>query len=491
MNERWSTFLLPLAFFIFPFTYAAQVIGENAWYGGVPYLFIIVSILYNFYRNNYIIWTNFQKLNYMDYFVFIFCTLSLSHIVIGHVFGGVGYETSGKNVLIFLFSWWIYFYISSRASDREIKLILIAICVSGALIAIYWIFDTYLKIVLGVDGWFQEKAFEYIVLRNNFLPDQVNKSVLGGGDRAYGLMNQYAITGAIVAISAFSSIALIRKVEVFKISLILSVYLVVLFIGFSTLSLIIYVLLIPFIAIYLAISSANFTKYMLSFVLTSVVLLSLFVSSMQTISGANSILNNRLSLIGIQQGILFNTRSEKDVSHNKVAPYEKKLTSGMNEPTLDTSALEILKNTLLQYVRYIDEYPTVAIFGEGYSGYNGRIFPRGGDIAAFEILVTFGIPASLYFFLVIIISLRKAISALVNNSSHSYKYTYLYFSILTLIFIMLTSVHYNIIFNKYIFALLCLALGINRRFCSQYFTPKFPLLAEPSSAIASRDTQSE
>jgi hypothetical protein len=125
------------------------------------------------------------------------------------------------------------------------------------------------------------------------------------------------------------------------------------------------------------------------------------------------------------------------------------------------SWVEIFKDSASAYATYFSSDPSRALLGDGYIN-TAAGFQKGGDVAAFEFLATYGLIWAVVLIVLGARALWSAASALYRGLPNE-RVAQVAFGFATIVFAGMTLIHYNTVFNKAIFALLFVALGLLER----------------------------
>jgi hypothetical protein len=444
MNPTQILQPVPLAFLVFPFTFAMQVMAQSELVGVIPYVLLTLSAGFVFIKAalaKKVRWGS-HGTSGIDFFINFFLLFSAVHIAMGLLVGGEMPREGLRAFLVYVASAWVYFYVSRYAREKEIRAVMLAIAIAAVIVALHWIYATYTRTILEKVTDFQLIMHEYIKLRNNFTDDQVNTSVLGTQYRAYGLLDKHTTTGAIVAIGAFGTFALFPRISQNKKMLLLGGFWLALSIGLATTAWISYVLLLPAV---LALSETRcgrawkiLIRFAIYLCIGTVALLVVFSSMPIT----RQILSNSLELLALQFSFLMNFDPMSD----------------------QVSWFWLYYNELSAYFQFAIQKPLALVFGEGIYGYGDVTYNRGGDLALLEFVAAYGIPTVLLFFSVVMAALVRSVKALKNPQLTDAQAMYLIFSFAVLVFLVLSLAHYNTLFNKAVIVFLYLALALIRRY---------------------------
>lgn len=103
--------------------------------------------------------------------------------------------------------WYLYF--RRAGSEPEIHAILIASVVAGLIVAVYFAYDSYVKLALGGLTDYSRLAFEYSMSRVEMTLEEANDTRVRLNNRSFGLLQSHAVSGAWVALGAFAALALL------------------------------------------------------------------------------------------------------------------------------------------------------------------------------------------------------------------------------------------------------------------------------------------
>ncbi len=437
--------LLPIFFLMLPLAFPLQVMTLSPLPGGIPYIFLALHFAFFMTRNHRRVLSQIanEKINAIDIFILLLIASFSLHLVINTLEPEVPVDQIVKILLIYICSSWVYIYISRYAEESEIRHIFIVIILATLAIGLYWVYETYTKMILQHLNWYQLKMYDYFKFRNNAVNSEVNTSLLGTQYRAYGLLDKHTTTGAYVALGAFTGLALLWKKNLPIKSIVMFVYFAILSIGGATTAWLGFILLAP-----LALLLSEGKKYF-----TNMCRMSLYAL---------------LGILTIILAISLNDQSYKMYKQTvNLFHIQFTLATNIDGAKGHISFAKIYIGDFNAYVKYISDHPIVAVVGEGFVGHQDRLYPRGGDFAFLELIATIGIPLTVYFLILIGTLSVKTIGLIRNQGSRLPEMDNLIYGLVILLFLIFTLVHYNSILNNAIFAFVYLAFGLINRFKRQ------------------------
>lgn len=437
-----NRFLVPLAFAVFPFTFALQVATRSETVGLVPYVLIAASIVLTLAGTRPFLPAPPASVvgKVVDLLVIVLVASCVLHTCASLVLQVIDVSEAARLLLIYGFSGWVYVHVSRYADRGEHVNIMLAVVLSSAIVAAHWCYDTYAKMILGRTSVFQQMMFEYVKVRNGFDDNDVNVSLLRPEYRAYGLLDKHTTSGGVVGIGGFATLSLFSQSSLNMRMLAMLMYFVSLTVGMATLAWLSFVLLLP-----LGLLLAEREKS------AGVVLMRLAVFFVLLSASLGIVAQMSDHPMRLFQTIwdLFATQAS--------------FVANLDGNSARVSWLGLYINEIKAYVSYISANPLCAIFGEGFAGY-GSLLPRGGDAAFFEFLATFGIPLALFILSAILLATISAIRAILSRRVSRYEAGNLAFAAMCLLFMLMSLAHYNTFFNKAVYVFLFLALALVRRY---------------------------
>lgn len=437
--------LVPFAFAIFPFSFAMQVVSGTELLGIMPYLFLVFSALLVCLSS-----ARFGRLSHrgmagvLDILVSTLILWSLAHALAGIVSGASSLQETARVILIYVASAWVYFYVVFRSGERDHQDILIATTLSTLVLGLHWCVETYSKFVLQRTSMYQILTHDYIMRRNAFNFEQVNSSVLNPEYRAYGLTDKHTTTGALVGLGGFTTIGWLSGRRLDWRLLAGFGFLAMLTVGMATLAWLSFMLLVP-VAILLSERLVAPGRVVVRGLLYSLAL-GLVILALVAASGhAEDLLNKIVELFGVQLSFVLN----------------------VDGTSAQTSWWQIYSKETEAFGQYLAVNPWAAVFGEGYSGYGPVHFYRGGDVAAFEFLATYGFPLTLFFLVGVVGAMVSSAKVLMRQSASTRATGFLTLACVGLAFLLISLGHYNTFFNKSVYVYFFLFIGLARRYACE------------------------
>jgi hypothetical protein len=428
---------VPLAFLLFPFTFAMQVLMQSAFIALIPYALFFVSMLFVAAKA-----LSEKRINYgvrgfknIDIIVAIFLLFNAVHIVFGVMLNGYSVAEAMRLFLIYVVSGWIYFYVSRWSKETEIKMVIMATAIAGIIVSAHWVDETIMKNIFFEISDYQRMVVSYLEMRGANLEDAPLSIV--PQYVAYGLVSNHAATGATVAIGAFALMAICPNLKKKNRLTIAGLFLLVLIIGRAKLAMLSYLLLIPVMLSLLDQRIGAFRAAMSTIKPIFIALITIVLLLVTTTFG-----HELLSVI-LRQGDSFATL--------------------VNLGETKFSWLALLLRKIDDYWSVICDRPFMILFGQGLKGYGSIYFRTGGDFAFLDMIAKYGIPMSILILLVCIKSLLLSIKRLKSGLLPLFERHYLLFGFLVILFLLFSLAHYAILHQKSILVCFFLALGLIRR----------------------------
>jgi len=434
---------LPLAFLIFPFSFALQVLYQNERFGLIPYGLLFMSIgvfLFKapFERN--ILWGS-TGIRYLDIFVGLFLLSSTTHVVFGIALGGYASTEGARLFLIYVVGGWIYCYFSRYAEETEIRAVMVAITIASIVVGLHWVYETYTKMILLEVSEFQKLSISYTKMRQGDGVDDLNLAGVGTQYRAYGLVENHTTTGATVAIGAFAILALFPYLSLNRRLLLLSAFLIVLSIGQATTAWISYVFLMPLL-LALAEDDVKARTILAKIALYTVLGFVAILIPVLSLEEPRNLFLSIVDLFSLQFSFIFNFDSSGE--------------------TLSWFWLYV--DHAIKLADFFSMKPFVMLIGEGPVGYGEVFYGRGGDVAVLEFIAAYGIPMTILFFASCMGALMHVAKSRKCATLNRNETMYLVFGFAVLAFLLLSLAHYDTLFKKSVIVCFYLALGLIRRY---------------------------
>lgn len=437
---------IPLAFFIFPFSFAAQVVYGNVVFGALPYAFIIIGIAglmlkASIDKNNALYE---RRLNYLDYSVLYFILFSMAHICYGVLVGGYILDEGIRLFLIYVLSSWIYFYFARYATEDDIRAALFAIAVSSVILGVHWFYETINKIAFGQISDFQKMAAEYRGMRRGVDETYLNIINVIKGYVTFGLSESHTVAGATVATGAFAILASSHRLAGRQVGLLISVFPCLLALAGAKTAFVIFVVMIP-IVFRLLEYDIN-VRVWISFLCGLLLIIIVFGALMSRLGWYAEFVSNRTDIL--HRSIAGLLRLSKD-SHEGI------------------SWLWLYAGYLKEFIFVCTHRPFVILFGQGPQPFGKIVFAQGGDVAILEFVSKYGVPMSFFLVLSWTYALTGAIKKLIKEQIGIDERRFLFFGACTVFFLLFSLLHYDDLFRKSIIVIFWLALGLIRRYSSR------------------------
>ena len=398
-----------------------------------PYIsFFVISLF--LLRNHFKYRIHNKNINKV---IYVYLFLILFQTTFQLIFRFISPSTAVSIILVFVLPVFFYYYFSKYALESELKIVLIAVSISGLVSGIYYVYDSYNIMVNKEISDFAYKTLDY------------SRSRSSGGDvstarvsltRSHGLLEKHSISSAWVSMGCFSLLALISQKNIIKRLIVISVATTILFIGQNFTAIISFVFVMLFIEFkgYLIfmfkVSKRNFKKFgasTLIFASITVIFVTYFGDLVQVIQ----------FFISIQTTLLFG---------------ELKYSTGN-----DSFLVAFLKSFLSFFPNMIS-FPPGILIGDGFSDWNTS---KGGDFGFADALHRFGLP----FFCIILISFYKLIKNSIKKINNDpfmidkHK-NYLNFAIMVSLYVLIASLHYSIWEAKSVLPIIFISIAIFSRY---------------------------
>ncbi len=389
------------------------------------YIFFSKTIKYQRYKKKSV-----QK--NIDYLIFIYTLLVLFHFTWQLLLSVSSISDLLSSLVIYFLPTFFYYYLKKNITSEILFLILIGICLSGIIVGIYFVYDSYMQLILGKISNYSVLVNEYEQFRKN--STEINNARLKMFERAYGLLETHSVSSAWVSFACFSALTLIRNEFYVKRILVIFITLIILFIGL------------------------NFTgilAFILSIILIEFNLFKLFKFKISLI-GLRHILYICILLFTSLVIIYLILPSENQSMVLNLLNYFPQLLSGDLITRDDNRTyLQGLSDSLFGYPKLMFNYfPLGLLIGDGFTVNFG--LNKGGDYGIVETLYRFGIP----FFLLFIIAIFRLIYFLFNSLYINGNNKIIKFCALILVYVLISELHYSIWNSKSILALLFIVFAI-------------------------------
>ena len=293
----------------------------------------------------------------------------------------------------------------------------------------------------GIISDYARNAFNYVVQRKGGDPSNANSIGVSPGYRSSGLLEMRAVSAAWVSLSAFAALSLIRKEAIFIRVAIVCAY--------------------GFVLLYLQ----SFTAIFCFFLALSLVELNAF--ALVSPKPKKKILKHSFIKISLFFSIglaLFMVLSAEVTNHvTNFFSQQLELATGKifeNSHGLNTSYFSDMINIIINFPNNMAQYPIGFLIGDGFASSFGVIH-KGGDYGIVETLYKFGVFLFLLFIIGFYFLITKSLRFLAfsrKGEKHQ-----LYFSVVSIIYIIFNDVHYSIWCTKSILPILFISLALQQR----------------------------
>ena len=404
-----------------------------------PYigLFFIILLTWIYgYKKNYKL-LNAKKIDFM---ISVYVMLVVFHATWQSLFGFITIYAALSSIFIYAAPVLFYVYFKTYGSEREIHTVLIAIIISGLISASYYVFDSYSMLVLGEVNDFSYRMIKYTMMRSPGV--EPNLARISASYRSHGLLESHSISAAWISISCFSTLALLPRDEIFKRSLTVTIYGVILCLSLNFTAIIAFFLVVVFIElqghllIKTVIAKSSFKKI-------AVISITFFVFGFVLLLNFSELIEIVKKLSILQLGTLNG---------------ENKLSIGSEETFVSrffTSFFIFPKNML--------SFPPGVLIGDGFSSWG--VIKKGGDYGHAETLHQLGFP----FYIASIIGLIRLIrlslfKTRILNWETNQGARYLYFAGCIISYLLITTIHYTTWSVKSLLPIFFISLAIFSRY---------------------------
>jgi hypothetical protein len=429
---------VPLAFLLFPFAFAAQVVTQDERVGVVPYLLLFLGGG----------WAGFRQLlapprprrsrvSLLDLGVGLFVAFSALQIAVAFAMGAYSTGTAMRWFLINVGSAVVYYHVSRRSSRSEIRAILLAISVGAVVVGIHWVHETYTKMVLQQISRYQFMSAEYTKRRQSMIDNELNPSGFIIYYRAHGLVEKHTSTGATVAIGAFATVALFPAMRRRRLVLVLIAFLIVLSIGQATTAWLAFVFTV-IVALYFNGDRRRALAQLrrAAFYVTGALAILLFGAT--TTDGSRALLAKIVETMQIQATNVVNL----DTTFGRM------------------SFVWLYLENMRDYGVSVLDNPFRLLVGQGPEPADAGEYHRGGDVGWLEVLAAYGLPMFVLFFGVCLLTVWRAFRALRRKDLDATARAQLMFGAAVVTILIISLVHYDVLFRKSLHVCFYLGLGL-------------------------------
>lgn len=402
----------------------------------------------------------FRPYSTVFYTVCLYLLFIISHIITQVVLGTASNGQIFSEAVNYLLPAVFFFYFRKTARQNEIRALMYGIILASLICAVYFVYDSYMKLALGKVSDYAQLSFDYSLERSKLSIEEANMSRVRAGFRSFGLLESHSISGVWIVIGALATLTLVNPSAKRSRLLIIILFGMFLFISLNFSAIIAYFLIMSFFEFRFFVFFKgripnNLVKNMLIIV---VVIILIFV-------------------IGIM--IVGETMAETIFD---LFTYQRNFLFGMNGPEQTQST--ILANKFSVFFNNFVESPLAIMLGDITP--NGK----GGDVGVFDSIQTFGV--IFYCFIIaglirlIISGIRFSIYSAAGSTiseNISFNRSIVQFSVFILLLMIIMDFHYSVWLSKSVLPVIFFSLAMLER--SFFLVRKVPLNAESSSkAIA-------
>ena len=180
-----------------------------------PYLILGLIFIYDIVAfDDFKVRLSFRPQTTLFLFVVLYILIITPSIIFEYGFVDPSLIDLISSLVIYIFPSIFYFYFRKKASENSIRTFIYGLLFASLIVAVFFIFDTYVKFVLLDVTEYAKMSFQYSLDKVNEVRENVNDTRVRVRDRSFGLLESHSISGAWVAIGAFICLSLeaIRKV---------------------------------------------------------------------------------------------------------------------------------------------------------------------------------------------------------------------------------------------------------------------------------------
>ncbi len=322
----------------------------------------------------------------------------------------------------------------------------------GLVLALYWMYDTYVKTILWLPSDFGLMQADYIVMRNSvdgqtWIP---NASIYAQQYRAVGLYSSYALTSTLVTLGLFAVLSFQTNSRMWRKFAIGTVGILILSVGGGTTALVLFAMIFPIVIICLRLPQERIKSAEAWMAMLAVALVLFFATAIASQSALNKLLMSRIEIFQAQLHFLINLSKQE-------------IRSSFGT-TLNTSYPELYVNSVKSTAHYLTNNPIVALVGEGRKSAQAEAFPRGGDFGLMDWVVTFGLPLVASLLAVLSLGSYKSFQVLSGRAKRFDADGLIMFAGSALLFVLGSLIHYNVAFDKTLLPITMFSIGLAHRF---------------------------
>jgi len=408
--------ILPIVVSLLMFSFPIQVYLLSPLPSLFPYVGMTIIIFLSFFftgKKN--IFRNNKNINTI---ISVYAFLVIFHGMWQVLFNYLSVYFAISSIVIYIFPVSFYWYFSKYAVEIEIRSVLFVIAICGLLSGIYFAYDSYAMMVLGKVNAYSYKAIDYTLFRQIEQTGVFNAARISSGSRSHGLLEKHAISAAWVAIGCFSALSFLPEKATIRRTLMYLIYGGLLVISLNFSSIVAFLFIIGFV---------EYKGYLLC---------KLMISRL----GLQRMASSLIIFLLVASGLIFlyedmaNTMFE-NLSHQTNMMIGKK----------DLNGFPLYQHIILGFTSFpknMLSFPPGFLIGDGFSHWG--VILKGSDWGLSETLHRFGLP----FFLIVVFGLFKLIISSINRIQYFCSKSdrvngLLIFSLNTILYCIITSIHYT------------------------------------------------
>jgi hypothetical protein len=435
------TWFLAVLFLLLAFP--LQVYTKSPLPSLIPYLLVLGSYalisLWNL--NKLKIKYNLHPYSKIFYLVCTYVVFIVCHIGFGLIFAGLSSEEAFSEAVIYLLPVLFFFYFRKAADTPEIRFVIYGIFVGGVICALFFVYDSYLKLALGRISDYAQLSFDYSLSRSKQSLEEANMSRVRVGFRSFGLLESHSVSGTWIVLGLFAALNFVslesRKIR-FAFIVVFGLFLLI---------------------------SLNFSSIIAYFII--IALFEFKLISLIRGRIPRNILANLfaiiLSMVIVLIAAIFLAGEEMTKSIYELFAYQRNFLFGLSGP--EQSQSTILSNKL--YLISDNFYADPMQFLIGNLSGNGR----GGDVGFFETMFTFGIPYYLIIMYGIFSIINKSLKRVRRNENKIVKEKWevfgtglIRFSTYIFVLVLIMDFHYSVWQSKSILPIIFFCIAVYERF---------------------------
>jgi hypothetical protein len=440
--SKLKIFLCSLVVITTSLAFPLQVYFGNPYPSLFPYFFIGLIFVLNAISLGKTGWSKVSLLpkNNIGLILRIYLFLVFSQTTLQVIIGVISFYEFFSTFVNYIFPVLFYIYFSQYATEKEIKVVIIAVGILALIIGIYFAYESYIKLSQFKLTDYAIKAYEYSLSQSS--SENFNDGRIQLGIRSFGLLESHSVSSAWTIIGTISFLAMVDKEKKILRLIIILFNGILLLLALNFTSIIAYLFIIFFIEF----NGFSLLKLKLSYklIINSIIIILFIYVFSQFIS------------------YFIGDRMVDFITKNLIGQTDFALGNSVN----NVSYFDIILNNISGYLNHIFTLPHSFLIGDGYSSFGLK---KGGDIGFVESLAKFGFP----FFITILYGIYILINSGFNkikllkimeipNSSMSL--VGLQFAVSFMFLILISDIHYSIWYSKSILPFFFFSLALFDRY---------------------------